>query len=128
MAICPTHHAISLPAANIIHGRYRYTQDLLMLAGTATPHPTHTWSMYRCRRLYGPPSAWTPGPSTLGCLDPRSNYPRVDGPPRSMYTRVDGPLPGWLDPPLVADFLTSQNVRASLYLAPASHSLGRIRG
>ena len=81
--------------------------------------------LFRCRRLYGPPSAWTPGPSTLGCLDPRSNYPRVDGPPRSMYTRVDGLLPGWLDPPLVANFLTSQNICASLL---PSHSLARIRG
>ena len=71
-------------------------------------------------------AVWTPGPSTLGWLDPRPNYPRVDGPPRSMYTtcRVDGPLPGWLDPPLVAQF-SSQNVRASLLLSHTLAGLAR---
>ena len=38
---------MSLPTANIIQGRYRYTSDLLKLSITSSPSPYCTWPMYQ---------------------------------------------------------------------------------
>ena len=42
----PSSKAITILCANIINGHYRYTNDLLQLAATSVPHPTHSWPRY----------------------------------------------------------------------------------
>ena len=41
-----THTGMSLPTANILHGHYRYTSDLLRLSTTSSPSHYRTWPMY----------------------------------------------------------------------------------
>ena len=42
----PTSHSFSLSCANIVNGRYRYTDDLLQLAAATAPQPGHCWPSY----------------------------------------------------------------------------------
>ena len=42
----PSSKAITLLCANILNGRYRYTDDLLQLAATSVYPPSHSWPRY----------------------------------------------------------------------------------
>ena len=42
----PTSHSFNLTCANIVNGRYRYTDDLLQLAAATVPQPRHCWPSY----------------------------------------------------------------------------------
>lgn len=41
-----THADLSLPTANIIHGYYQYTSNLVKLSTTSSPSPYCTWPLY----------------------------------------------------------------------------------
>ena len=47
LLVLPTDSStISLPCANILHGQYRYTNDLLALAAAVAPKPATQWPRY----------------------------------------------------------------------------------
>ena len=62
---CNPHHALStgdhslrpityLPEANLYHGRYKYTPDLIQLSLAPNPTPAASWPKYHS------PSIWMP--------------------------------------------------------------------